>query len=100
MPATESLWAEASHWACDALNRTAMSANRENKSPHEMSYRKTSPVVLLPFLKAGYCKVKREDKSQIKAQESFYLSPAPNHPRDAVRVLTKHRTLLITRHVT
>ena len=54
----------------------------------------------LPFLKPGYCKIKRENKSQPKAQECFYLGPATNHPRDAVRVLTKHRTLLITRHVT
>ena len=38
--------------------------------------------------------------SQGKAQECFYLGPAPSHPRDAVRVLTKHRTLIITRHVT
>ena len=56
--------------------------------------------MLLPFLKPGYCKVKRENKSQPKAQECSYLGPAHNHPLDAVRVLTKHRTLLITRHVT
>ena len=31
LSATESLWAEASHWACDALNRTATTANPENK---------------------------------------------------------------------
>ena len=36
LPATESLWAETSHWACDPLNRTATSANPANKSPHEM----------------------------------------------------------------
>ena len=36
LPATESLWAEASHWACDALNRTATSAKPANKSPYEM----------------------------------------------------------------
>ena len=33
LPTTESLWVEASHWACDALNRTATSANLANKSP-------------------------------------------------------------------
>ena len=93
LPATESLWAEASHWACDALNRTATSANPANKSPYEMWYGEPPPVVLLPFLKPGYCKVKRRNKSQPKAEECFYLGPAPNHPRDAVRVLTKHRTL-------
>ena len=38
LPATESLWAEASHWACDALNHTATSANPANKSPYEMWY--------------------------------------------------------------
>ena len=56
--------------------------------------------MLLPFLKPGYCKVKRENKYQAKAQECFHLGPVSNHPRDAVRVMAKHRTLLITRHVT
>jgi len=100
LPATESLWAEASHWACDALNRTATTANPESKSPYEMWYGRPPPVVLLPFLKPGYCKVKRENKSQAKAQECFYLGPAPNYPRDSVRVLTRHRTVLITRNIT
>ena len=31
LPATEPLWAEASNWACDALNRTATSANPANQ---------------------------------------------------------------------
>ena len=100
LPATESLWAEASHWACDALNRTATPAKSANKSPNEMWYGNPPLVVLLPFLKPGYCKVKRKNKSQPKAQEWVYLGPAPNYPRDAVRVLTKHRTLRIKRHVT
>ena len=100
LPATGSSWAEASHWACDALNRTATPVNPSNKSPYEMWYGSTSLVVLLPFLKPGCCKVKRENKSQAKEQEHFYLDSAPNHPRDAVRVLTKHRVLLVTRHVT
>ena len=100
LPATDSLWAEASHWACDALNRTATTANPESKSPYEMWYGRPPPVVLLPFLKPGYCKVKRENKAQAKAQECFYLGPAPNYPRDSVRVLTRHRTVLITRNIT
>ena len=100
LTATESLWAEALHWACDALNRTATSANPANKSPYEMWYGNPPPVVLLPFLKPGYRGVKRENKAQPKAQECVHLGPAPNHTRDAVRVLTKHRTLRITRHVT
>ena len=55
--------------------------------------------MLLPFLKHGYGKLKRENKPQAKSPECLYLGPAPSHPRDAVRVLNKHRTLLITRHV-
>ena len=36
LPATASLCAEVSHWTCDALNRTATTADPESKSPHEM----------------------------------------------------------------
>ena len=77
-----------------------MSVNPANMSTYEMWYGNPPPVVFLPFLKPGYCKVKRKNKSQPKVQELFYLGPAPNHPRDAVRLLTEHRTLRITRHVT
>ena len=100
LPATEALWAEASHWAHDAWNRTATTANPADKSPYDMWYGNPPPVVLLAFLKPGCCKVKKENKSQAKAQECFHLGPAPNYPRDSVRVLTTHRTVLITRHTT
>ena len=99
-PATKSLWAESSQWACIAHNRAATSAYPANKEPYEMWHGNHPPVVLLYFLKPGYCKMKRKIKSLLKQQDWFYLGPAPNHPRDAVRVLTKHRTLRITRHVT
>ena len=82
------------------LNRAAMSANPENKSPYDMWYVKTPSVVLLPFLTSGNCKTKKVKKSRAKAQGCFILGPAPDHPQDTVRVLTKHHTLLITRHVT
>ena len=65
-----------------------------------MLYGNPPPVVLLPFLKPGYCEVMRKNKSQVETQECFYLGPAPNYPRDSVRVLTTHRTVLITRHIT
>ena len=71
LPAMESWWAEASHWARYALNRTATCANPAKKSPYEMRYGKTPPVVLLPFLKPAYCKVKRENKFQAEAQGCF-----------------------------
>ena len=43
LPATEALRVEASHWACDALNCTAMTANPANKSPYEMWYGNPPP---------------------------------------------------------
>ena len=36
LPPTKSMWAEAVHWACDALNHAATTANPGNKSSHEM----------------------------------------------------------------
>ena len=99
LPATSSLWAKTSHWACVVLNGTAMTTNPESKSPHEI-WHGISQVVLLPFLKSGYCRVNRENASQAKAQGFVYLDPAPNYPRDSVRVLTGQRTVLITRNVT
>ena len=94
------MWAETSHWTCDALNRTVTTANPENKSPYEMWFGNSLPVVLLPFLKPGYCNVKRENKSQAKAHECLSLGPALNYSRDSVRVLITHRTVFITRITT
>ena len=68
LPATAPLWAEVSHWACDPLNRIATTAQPGSKSPHEMWHGSPPPlVVLLPFLKPGYWKVKREKMSQTNA---------------------------------
>ena len=39
-------------------------------------------------------------KLEPKAQECFYLGPSMNHPRDAMRVLTKGRIVVTTRNVT
>ena len=46
-------------------------------------------------------RVKRANKSQLKAQDCYYyVGPSVNHPRDCMRVLTTHRTILTTRNVT
>ena len=54
LPPLETLWAEAVHWACEALNRTAMTSNRGNKSPYEMWHGKAAPASPHPFLRPGY----------------------------------------------
>ena len=33
LPKTDKLWAEAMHWACEAMNHTVCSANPDSKSP-------------------------------------------------------------------
>ena len=35
LPETDKLWAEAMHWACEAINHTACSSNPDSKSPNE-----------------------------------------------------------------
>ena len=101
---TASLSAEASHWACDALNCTMTTANPGSKSLYEMWHgsppQVVAPVVVLPFFKPGYCKLKRENRSQAKVPEWFYVVPAPSYRRDSVPMLTKHRTVRITRTIT
>ena len=41
---TDKLWAEAMHWACEALNHTACSANPDSKSPYEMWFGEALPA--------------------------------------------------------
>ena len=100
LPSTESLWAEAYRWACDSINRTASSANPDWKSPHEMWHGTTASLKLMPFLKPGFCKVRRANKSENKAQECFYLGPPSDCPADAMRMFTRHRYVITLRNVT
>ena len=52
-----------------------------------------------PFLKPGFC-VKRRNKLQPKAVRCWYLGPALNYPRDAMRILCKSGRVVATRHAT
>ena len=100
-PSYTSVWAEAVSRACNALNRTTTKVNPGNKSPHEMWY--GSPPLageVWPFLKPAIYGVNRTNKSQAKAHDCYYVGPSVNHPRDCMRVLTTHWTILTTRNVT
>ena len=100
-PNYPSLWAEAASWACHALNCTATTANPGDKSPYEMWYGSPPPRgAVWPFLKPAVCRVKRNNKSQSKAQDCYYVGPGVNDPRDCMRVLTTNRSILTTRNVT
>ena len=100
-PTYPSLWAESMSWACHVMNLTATTANPGDKSPYEMWHGSPPPAGgVWPFLKPAVCTVKRKNKSQPKGQDCYYLGPGVDHPRDCVRVLTSHRTVLTTRNLT
>ncbi|CAB1096235.1 unnamed protein product [Ectocarpus sp. CCAP 1310/34] len=100
LPKTDRLWAEAMHWACEALNHTACSANPDSKSPYEMWYGEARPARPYPFLKPAYCKWQRPSKLLPKGESCFYVGPSRDHPRDCHRVLTRAGTIQETRNVT
>ena len=89
LPPTESLWAEAVHWSCDALSHTATTANPGNKSPHKMWHRAAAHAQPHPFLRPAYCRWNRPSKSSPRAEICFYLWPVINHPSDSLRMLTR-----------
>ena len=99
-PRGESLRVEQAHWACRALNCTATLANPGYKSPHEIWFGSPPSSSPFPFLKPGFRSVKRRNKLQPKAVRCWYLGPAPNYPRDAMRILSKSGRVVATRHVT
>ena len=100
-PSYPSLWAKSVSWARNALIRTATKVNPGTKSPYEMEY--GSPPFagqVWPFLKPTIYRVKRENNSQLEAQDCSYVVPSVNHPPDCIRVLTTHRTILTIRNAT
>ena len=99
-PPGESLWAEQAHCACHASSCTATSANPGFKFPHEMWFGSPPSSSPFPLLRPGFRSVKRRNKLQPKAVRCWYLGPASNYPRDAMRILCKSGRVVATRHVT
>ena len=62
LPKTDKLWAEAMHWACEALNHTACFASPDSKSPYEMWFGEALSARPCPFLKPAYCRWQRPSK--------------------------------------
>ena len=97
---SETLWAEAVHWACKALNRTATTSNPGRKSPYEIKHDKAEPASPHPFPRPGYCRWNRPSKSFPRCESSFYLGPGMDHPRDSLRMLTRANKVVETKDVT
>ena len=99
-PRGGSLWAEQAYWTCHALNCTATSANPGFMSPREIWFGSPPTSTPLPFLKPGFHSVKRRNKLQPKAVRCWYFGPAPNFPRDGIRIMCKSGRVVATRHIT
>lgn len=80
------LWAEACFWAGNTLNRTATTANPDQNMPCELFHEARLPFTLLPFLKAGYCRVRRDDKGAPKAGLCLFLNWGSNHSRGSSKI--------------
>lgn len=89
LPAMGPFWAEAHNFACDNLNRTATTSNKNMLSPYEVWHGKKPPPTLLQWFQPCFHKVKRKHKTDAQAEPGFYLGPALNHPRDTHRILSK-----------
>lgn len=99
-PTYPSLWDEAVSWACDALNRTAITSNPESKSPYELWHGHPPPSgETYPFLRPAICRLKRGSNSEPEAKVCFYLGPEVEQPRGGKRVLTDNRSVLTVRSV-
>ena len=96
----DKLWAEAMHWACEAMNHAACSANSDSKSPYEMWYGEPRPAIPYPFLKPAYCRWQRPSKLLPKGESCVYVDPSRDHPSDCHMVLTRAGTIQETRDVT
>ena len=97
---TDKPWAEAMHWACEAINHTACFANPDSKSPYKMWYREPRPSSPYPFLKPAYCRWQRPSKLLPKGESCVHVGLSRYHPRDCHRVLTRAGTIQETRDVT
>ena len=82
LPNTDKLWAEATHWACKAMNHTACSANPDSKSPNELWYGEPRPARPYSFLKQVYDRWQRPSNLLPKGESCFYVGPSRDHPRD------------------
>ena len=99
IPSGSRLWSARNYWACYVLNRTATSANVGDKSHFEMRFG-TLPQSLIPFLKPGYVKIKRQDKLRPKALPCFFIGPSANRPSDTYEVLLNFGSVVHSRNVT
>ena len=88
LPDLDRFWVEAAIYMDDCTNTTATTANAGYKPPCEDYWETTAGQHSLDFMKPGFRRVHRTNKSKSKAERFFYLNKWKNHPRDCVKVPT------------
>lgn len=86
---SDSLWAKATKWTVDALNRTATTSNNDGRSPYEIRHEGVAPFQLRLFVKTYFYRSKRAHKNLTKVVPCIHMIPAPNHSHDAMSVLRR-----------
>ena len=55
---------------------------------------------MLPFLRPGYCRVRRNNQAEPKAEQCFYLSGGTRRPADSLKVIMSSGAITYTRDLT
>ena len=93
-------WVETAIYMTGCLNTTATVANAGCNSPCEAWFGRLTQVNTLAFMQLRFLRVKRADKSELKAERCYNPSRRRSHPRDSVKVLISAGLTIYTRDVT
>lgn len=100
LPLSETFWAEAVYWACDALNHSSMVSNPGKKLPYKMCRGKAARTSPHPFLRPGYCRWNHPSKSCPRCKGSFCIGPGIDNLHDSLQMLMRAIKVVETRHIT
>ena len=82
------------------LNKSSSTANPGKRTPHELFYGVVPKLRMLPFLRPGYCRVRRNNKAEPKAEQCFYLSRGTRRPAYSLKVIMSSGAITYTRDLT
>ena len=101
MPLTQPLWAEACKNVSGVINMTARVRDKpDTHSPYRNFHGGRRFARLLPFLKLGFYHVRRNLKTEPKAEACFYLNGGDNHWAGCCNILLMSWRTSYTRDVT
>lgn len=89
---TDDVWDAATNYACDWLNRTAKTTNRDSNSPYKTWYGEPAKLQVLPlFYPASYHRKRTKKSDPTESTACFFLVPTQNHPGERCVFLVSRR---------